>query len=544
MAIGDYFTRPDSEKILLAIIAYSGGTLYLADRPYITEPTDTPPNQPFEPLIQTGGIPEFRQSIQELAGGRSARSAGELKLAAADYNGTDLRTLLLRNSSIELRIAAPRRLFPYSDSVLWLRGVIGVGKGNADGRLSYEITDRQRDLEAISIPQNVYIEGIGVPSGLVDRPKPLGFGSSVRAPMVLIDSVNLVYQVHDTHLDNLISLRELEDDGNPLFAAGMCTVTSPPTDQVALGTWASAEDDFYNGGDIRLTAPSSPTSRVILDYDGATRTATLSGPDVTVAYTECEVDLYTTSGIAGTAQLFAPAEGVVSCRFTSAPGTSRMRDLVPYIATNYGGMIAGDIDVSNDIDVGIQLWISDEVPIADLFTALARGEFSWWGFDRNDKLIMRPIEVPVLPADHTIAFDELVRESVTWRECSDIAWRVIYLYVRNWLNTGTAALAETDEVFFGRAIQEDVAVQTAFADAISRVLQSYSGSVSTAAQRALDFLKVCRHTVSARLPFAGTVFQVGETIDLTGAPAPINSPLLVTMVRGKSDGTLELEMIG
>ena len=77
MAIADYFARPDSEKILLAIITHTGGTIYLSDRPYITEPSDVPANQPFEPLIQASGLPEFRQSIQELTGGKGVHYAFE-----------------------------------------------------------------------------------------------------------------------------------------------------------------------------------------------------------------------------------------------------------------------------------------------------------------------------------------------------------------------------------------------------------------------------------------------------------------------------------
>ena len=92
MTIATYFARPDSEKILLAIITHAGGTLYLSDRPYITEPTDTPSSQPFEPLIQAGGVPEFRQSLQELTGGRSERSVGALKLVSADDSRRDNRT--------------------------------------------------------------------------------------------------------------------------------------------------------------------------------------------------------------------------------------------------------------------------------------------------------------------------------------------------------------------------------------------------------------------------------------------------------------------
>ena len=543
MTISEYFSRPDSEKILLATITYSGGTLYLADRPYITEPTDTPANRLFEPMIQASGIPEFRQSIQELTGGRSERSAGSLKLVTADYNGVDIRTLVLRGAAIELRIAAPRRLFSYADSVLWLQGIIGTSKGGTDGRVNYEITDRQRVLESITIPQNLYTAGAGVPSDLVSRPKPLAYGLG-SAPMFLVDSVNLVYQIHDGALstgifDGLVALR---DDGNLLRAQGSCTVSSPPTNTVVFGTWASTEDDFYNDAEWIGLAPLPAAIRTVTDYDGATRTATLNS-NVTLAHTECSVDLFVADPTTGTARVFAQPAGVISGEFTSLADRSTIPLVVEHLATTFGGMLAADVDVST-AGVAISLWFDDETALADIFTALARGEFAWWGFDRSDKLVMKPISPPALPADHTVAFEDFARDSVTWSESDEIVWKVTQLNQRNWIDTGSAALAEADEVFRGREVGSDAAVKTTFDDAVTRTLQSYSLVGTTAIQRTLDFFKVRRFVVDGRLPFAGDVFDVGQTIDITGVPEPINSPLLITDVRGRADGSLQLGMIG
>ena len=39
---------------------------YLADTAYITEPGDTPANQPYAPVIAEGGIPRLSRKIQEI----------------------------------------------------------------------------------------------------------------------------------------------------------------------------------------------------------------------------------------------------------------------------------------------------------------------------------------------------------------------------------------------------------------------------------------------------------------------------------------------
>ena len=542
MPIGTYFARPDSEKILLATITYAGGTLYLSDRPYITEPTDTPSSQPFEPLIQAGGVPEFRQSIQELTGGRSERSVGALKLVSADYNGVDIRTLTLRGATLVMRIAAPRRLFPYADSVQWIQGIIGTSKGHADGRVEYEITDRQRALETITIPQDVYSAGAGVPLELVDRAKPLAYGTG-RAPMFLVNATDLTYQIHDGELSTGVfdGLVALEDDGNPLNVRGPCTVT-PPTNTVVFGTWASTDDDFYNGAEWIGLTPLPAAFRKVIDYDGATRTATLDST-VTVAYTECSVDLFAADPATGTARLFAQPAGVISGEFTSLSDRRALRAIVEHLATTFGGISLGDLDLTIE-SLAMSLWFDEEVPLADVFTAVTRGEFAWWGFDRTDQLVMRPIEAPALPADHQIPFADFVRDSVSWRENSDIVWRVIQLFQRNWTNSGSADVAESDEVFRRREIAEDVAVKATYEDADTRTLQSYAVVGTTALQRALDFFKVRRFLVQGRLPFAGTVYDIGQTIDIGEAPTPISSPLLITGVRGRSDGSIQLELIG
>lgn len=153
----DYFARPEAEIVLLLLITIGANTYYLSDRPYITEPGDAPANQPFAPVIAFEGIPQIRWAIRSVWDGRAIASYGDVKLAATNhgYLPADLLTLDLRDASVDIKLAAPRRIAPYSEAVVYASKLrIRSIEGDDNGGTVLKIGDRSPEFERKQLPRN------------------------------------------------------------------------------------------------------------------------------------------------------------------------------------------------------------------------------------------------------------------------------------------------------------------------------------------------------------------------------------------------------
>lgn len=249
MTLASYLQRPGAEKVLLAEIA--AGPHYLADAPYITEPGDTPANQPFAPVIAEGGIPRLSRRIQELWGGQAMPRWGELELAERVANGVDLAAADLRGAEVAVRVTGPRASVPYSDAVTVLSGELGPRSGDPDAGIRVEVRDRASDYRDTRVPQARYDasqQADGFPASNDGTPKPELLGKVRNIHPVLIDQANLVYQVRDGSVssidavyDNGISVSYTADTSAGTFTisnapSGMVTadVTGPHTDTAGI----------------------------------------------------------------------------------------------------------------------------------------------------------------------------------------------------------------------------------------------------------------------------------------------------------------------
>ena len=161
MSIQDYFDDPHSEKIIVLEVLkdLTNTDLYafLSDRPYATESADSLPGsafspRQFNPVIQS--VPEIRAAIRQLHSPRGSLEIGRMDVSTLVwdiYNATAVAEegyFLFRpdGSQFTLKLAAPRRLFPYSDAITLFTGRILRTTYNNDFSGSLELAPDRRPL--------------------------------------------------------------------------------------------------------------------------------------------------------------------------------------------------------------------------------------------------------------------------------------------------------------------------------------------------------------------------------------------------------------
>ncbi|MDH5612226.1 MAG: hypothetical protein OEY66_07200 [Gammaproteobacteria bacterium] len=241
---------PNSEKILQLEI---DGTHYLSDTAYYSEPTDTPANQPYAPVIAQGGIPSYRRRIQELWGGRSLASWGEVSLASEIVNGVDFSTTSIRGKLVEGFVTGKRNLVALADRLQIIKGVIGSKSVNADGGISFDVIDDQSKFQATEFPPNRYdsaTEVAGFPVANHGLSKPVCLGRCKNVPATLVDAGTWTYQVNDPATGSINAISAVYDNG------------------VVVST---SSIDLVNG---KFTLTSAPVGIVTADVDGVKDGAT------------------------------------------------------------------------------------------------------------------------------------------------------------------------------------------------------------------------------------------------------------------------------
>lgn len=240
----------NAEKILLIEI---DGTHFLADTAYVSDPADTPSNQPYSPVIEQGGIPRYRRSIDDLWGGRSMASWGEVVLADSVVNGVDLATTNIRGKEIKGYITGRRELVALADRLQIIKGVVGAKSVNADGGMSFEVIDDQAKFQATEFPPNKYdsaTEAAGFPVANHGLSKPVCLGRCRNVPATLVDAGSWVYQVSDPAAGPISAISAVYDNG------------------VVVST---SSIDLVNG---KFTLTSSPAGVITADVDGVKDGAT------------------------------------------------------------------------------------------------------------------------------------------------------------------------------------------------------------------------------------------------------------------------------
>ena len=193
------FDDPNLERqILVTLGPYDPGaaavvTLYAGTHAYTTEPTDSPANAFFEPIVRSSLVFERHAFSPGRLGGRSIPQRGSLVLANTgdfgawlDYDWT-CRDVTVRMGG---------RDDTWANHVVILQGV----RDDIDfsrNEIIIPVRDGQFALDR-QVQQTLYLRTGGNEGGdeLKGRPKPITLGTVKNVPAVLVDPAARVYQVN------------------------------------------------------------------------------------------------------------------------------------------------------------------------------------------------------------------------------------------------------------------------------------------------------------------------------------------------------------
>ena len=370
---------------------YQGGEIafYASDHGYITEPSDTLPNQPFPPVLDNAysfeaslfdGVDPFTDDMPEAG-------FGDIKI----LNGSDGDFDLMAGLSFagrEVEIKTGGRDFAYADFTTIFRGTASAARWNED---SLSIPLRSRSVVLDNPLTRGFYGGTGGMDGLPDlagRPKPLTYGRVRQVTPVNIDWAMQIWQIHDGPVQGIDAAR---DRGLDLaFAADYPTYAALLAAPLSAGSFATCNAL----GIMRLGA--QPDGTVTIDVSGDN-----AGGYVSMASTIVQRILRTRLG----ADLSFDSQDFDLASFAAA-------DLIrPWMS------------------VGVHF--ANEITAQEAIVQVSRAVGGWLTMTRDGQLAMglhatNPDPVRVL--DETMIDDEGI-EAV---ECLPPAWRVRVGYRRMW----------------------------------------------------------------------------------------------------------------
>ena len=212
------------------------GTRYFSSNGFVSEPTDTPANQSYEP-----GIVQPLTFLQRIPGAYAGlvQSRGD-----ALINNVDGRLdFLLQGIAVDgrdVRVYMGRPGWRRDQFEQVFAGTIDKWDGTID-RMKIFLRDGAHRLSR-RIQENFYLGTGGTEGGddLKDKPKPLGFGKIYNAPAVEVDTANKIYQVHD---GEVCDIDAVYDRGVKL-------------DKIAGATFDGSNDYMTRGGSLTGSADS------------------------------------------------------------------------------------------------------------------------------------------------------------------------------------------------------------------------------------------------------------------------------------------------
>lgn len=362
---------------------YTGGieTIYLSDAGYLTSPTDTPANRSYLPL--TDNPFQFEVSIlngNEFRGG--SPSFGAIRIQNGDKELDELLSYYWGGRAIKVFAGSPD--FTRSQFVKVFDGLAQSIEADED-EIIINLSDKQTVLEN-NFAQNQYdgsggLEGDENLEGVV---KPLVYGSCKNVPLTLVDSANLIYQVHDGSIEAVIAVF---DRGVALSSEG------DVSDITAASVSASSYKTQLSGGYIKLG--STPDGRVTANVQG----------DNTGGYVD-EVGSITS--------LLLQTKLDISNFSTSE--------------IDQGALNA--IDQSLNISTGI--YIANETNLKTVIDQLFIPVQAYWTFSRLGEFTGGVLNTPTSPV-LTLTASDIEDDNIEILQVIPPAWRISLEYERSWL---------------------------------------------------------------------------------------------------------------
>ena len=378
-------------------------TLYAGTHGVVTEPTDTPADTFFEPIVKEALTFERSMFRPGHVGGRSLPDRGNLELV---NTGAFEKWLDYHWEGRAVTVRMGRKGDSFSGFAVVFSGICGA--------LAYErntivvgIRDKQEELDTL-LQETLYAGSGGNEGGddLKDKPKPVCLGRCLNVTPVTVDTTNHVFQVHDGQIE---AIEAVYENGRSLTVATDYTV------------------DLANG---RFTLVNAPSGLV---------TADVKGDKTGGVYVSSAADIprrvaVTYGGLADPVDLDTASFTALDAKTTAILGL-------------YAGATARNVlDVLDDI---------------------AGSVGGVYGFDRDGRFTVGRLEAPSGAAALVIGENDVVENGVRRESFGPPVWRLRLDYGRCWTvqsadvldATATDAHKEFVSVEYRTAAEEDTDVK-------------------------------------------------------------------------------------
>jgi len=396
--------------------------LYISDKGYITEPSESPSNRVYLPL--TTNPYQFEVSIlsgQDFSG--ASPSFGAVRLLNGNKYFDSFLKYYWEGRNITVYVGGTD--FKRNDFAIAFNGVISELEYNED-EIIINIQNYSQILETEFV-QNIY-EGLGGLDGgddLTGSVKPLVYGEVKNIAPVLIDAVNLIYQAHDGSIE---SVDGVFDRGVGLTNAG--DVSDITTATVSAGQFKTQ----LLGGYIKLG--SSPDGRITADVKG----------DNNGGYVE---------------NVGAIISRLVKTKLGSQNFSGNQID--------QGALNRFDLKITGAVGVYIQSTIS----LKNVIDALVNPLQAYWTFTRQGLLTAGVID-SFESANLTITEDDIYDGEFELVRTINPSWRLSFGYGRSW------TVQTKDDLASGASIDRQTFVSEQYRQIIdeSRVTRTLTASLN------------------------------------------------------------------
>ncbi len=401
------------------------GTIYLADRDYVTAPTDAPASTPYLDVIDSA--PDFERSVSltEL-GGRGTASVGSLSLSNADGRLDFLLDYILDGRDVAFYLGDMS--WSRSDFRLVNVAVVVAVKADSDSQISITLRDKNRLLDATIIGDAI---ATGPNAG---KPKPIIFGQVLNFDLTpyMLSAGDLTYYFNNYPMLDFTRVIDVRDSGvslagAPIVGDNTAITADAGTDTISKTAHGLNVDDvvYFN---VQPFAGLSPLVQYWVISSGLTAnafklSASRGGAAVDITGTTFAGTLtiyrrrWFVDPVAATVQLVSAPAGRVTADIRAAGTTGdALLQTVPhagfrYVLDNWTRLASTDRDsASFDALVAAETaanaqWgraVLDRTNVMDVLDEIAVCTNSWYGWTGAGKLAVGKLDLFSLAGVATI----------------------------------------------------------------------------------------------------------------------------------------------
>lgn len=440
--------------------------LYIGTHYFTTAPGDSPANELYYGVVESGITYDRSMFSGENIGGRSIPSRGAISVAMPDSPAWCRKDMLNY-------IDPAQYLWDGRPYVVWIKEAGGAYTDKAQiysGVIEELNWDRMRMIFSIRdgsflfdkpIQETLYL-GTGAREGgpeLTGYPKPRALGQCFNVSAVYLNT-SLEYQVNDGEIEDVTAVR---DNGVPLLTSGTAdggstTTLSMPiiiTSGYDTAATPSITNDYYVGCELRIVAGTGVgQSAIITDYDGGTQVLTFAALGTALDNTsEFELDEFVKENTAGIFTLLATPAGRITAdvlgAVTSQGYTAYAGGLLRYVAVELAGLdpaltVPGtftNLDATRPWALGFYTG-TDEANCLDVMDAIAEAVLGFYGLNRLGLFDCGAFQDPSADASVlSVDTNDLERGRSQREKFAAVVYSQTVSYAKNWTTQSPGELA-------------------------------------------------------------------------------------------------------